>query len=61
MKANICQFLAILSKSISCDSPFKRRILLKSESFYWDSELVHLENTLQDEPLVDHTGLQLTP
>jgi hypothetical protein len=26
-----------------------------------DSGPVHLENTLQDEPLVDHTGLQLTP
>ncbi len=27
----------------------------------WYSWLDHLENTLQDEPLVDHTGLQLTP
>jgi hypothetical protein len=26
-----------------------------------DSGLDHLENTLQDEPLVDHTRLQLTP
>jgi hypothetical protein len=27
VKAYICQFLAILSKSISCDSPFKCKAL----------------------------------